>query len=110
VTPTLTAGVLASAAPAPSPVGPVADRRPCAVTFRVTGFRSLKRRGYLSVALRTDETCRARISARGFRSVTTRVAPHTRPVVKLRGKARRIVVTVRTRDAAGNTGRVKRSY
>jgi hypothetical protein len=30
--------------------------------------------------------------------------------VKLRGKARRIVVTVRTRDAAGNTGRVKRSY
>jgi hypothetical protein len=76
----------------------------------VTGFRSLNRRGYLSVALRTDEACRATISAPGFRSVTARVVPNTRPVVKLRGKARRVVVTLRTRDAAGNTGRSTRTY
>ena len=86
------------------------DRRPCAIELRVTGFASLKRRGYLSVALRTDETCRATISARGFRTVTARVEPGTRRVVKLRGRARRVVVTVRTRDAAGNAGRVERTF
>ena len=104
--------MLPSAAPTPNPIAPAAaaDRRPCVVTFRVTGFASLKRRGYLSVALRTDETCRATISAPGFRSVTTLVLPNSRPVVKLRGEARRVVVTVRTRDAAGNTGRVQRTY
>ena len=86
------------------------DRRPCAIEFRVTGFASLKRRGYLSVALRTDETCRATIRARGFRTVTARVVPGARPVVKLRGQARRVVITVRTVDAAGNAGRVERSF
>ncbi len=108
-TATPTPGVVPSAAPTPNPV--VVDRRPCAVLFRVTGFRSLSRRGYLNVALRTDETCRVTISARGFRRVTTRVVPNTRPVVKLRGKrSRRVVVIVRTRDAAGNTGRLQRTY
>ena len=45
------------------------------MTMRVTGFASLKRRGYLSVALRTDEACRATVSAAGFRTVATQVVP-----------------------------------
>lgn len=80
------------------------------MTFRVTGFRALKRRGYLNVALRSDEPCRVTITARGYRPVSARVVPGTRPVVKLRGKRSRIVITVRTRDAAGNTDRIRRTY
>jgi hypothetical protein len=86
------------------------DRRPCAVSFRVTGFASLKRRGYLNVAIRADERCRATISAAGFRTVTAQLAPNSRRVVKLRGRGRRVVITVRTLDAAGNPGRVRRTY
>jgi hypothetical protein len=107
-TPIVTAAPTAT--PAPLPIAAAVDRRACAVEFRVTGFRSLRRRGYLSVALRTDEACRATISARGFRKVTANVRPGTRPIVKLRGRARRITVTVRTLDAAGNAGRVTRRY
>jgi hypothetical protein len=61
--------------------------------------------GNLSVALRTDEACRATISARGFRETTARLVPGTRVVVKLRrttNRARTVAVRVEARDATGN--------
>src|SRR4051812_31378714 len=45
-------------APAPPAVVPPADTRPCSLALRVTGLRSVRRRHYVSVALRTDEACR----------------------------------------------------
>ena len=73
--------------------------------MRVTGLRSLARRKYLSVALRTDEACRVTISAKTFHDASTRLAPGARTVIKLRRRAKgssRIVVSVRAVDAAGN--------
>jgi hypothetical protein len=80
--------------------------------MRVTGLRSLGRRGYLSVALRTDEACVATISARGFRKVTARLVPGKRVVVKLRrttSRTRSVAVRVDARDAAGNVRSLNQS-
>jgi hypothetical protein len=66
--------------------------------MRVTGLRSLDRRRYLSIALRTDARCRVTISAPRFRRVTVTLVPGERRVVKLRrarGTAARIPITVR---------------
>jgi hypothetical protein len=67
--------------------------------MRVTGQYSLAKRRYLSVALRTDKPCRVTISARNFKRVTVTLTPGQRRVIKLRrmrAKAKRITVTVRT--------------
>ena len=106
-------GVLSPLCPRrPAPAPRTADLRPCTITTRVTGLRSLRRRGYLSVALRTDEACRATISARGFRAVTTHLTPGARSVVKLRrttSRARSIALRIEARDAAGNLRTLRRS-
>jgi hypothetical protein len=112
-TPTATPTATPFTDPGPTPTAvaftpqilPVADVRPCGVSMRVTGLRSLGRRGYLSVALRTDEACRATISARGFRSTSARLVPGARLVVKLRRTTSRthtVAVRVEARDATGN--------
>jgi hypothetical protein len=80
--------------------------------MRVTGLVALRHRGYLAVALRTDESCRATVSARGFRTVSATLAPGTRTVLKLRRErrgARRIAVTVRAVDAARNVATLRRT-
>lgn len=88
--------------------------------MRVTGFASLGRRHYLSVALRTDEPCRATLTGRvggagSLRSATARLTPGTRTVVRmrvadaralrraLRSRARTVAIRVEVVDAAGNT-------
>ena len=79
--------------------------------MRVTGLWSLKRRGYLTVALRTDEGCRATVAAPGFKTAGARLTPGTRTVIKLRArtrKPRRLTVSVRAVDAAGNAGTLAR--
>jgi len=66
----------------------------------------------LSLALRSDEACRATISARGFRTVTIHLKPGSRRVVKLRrttSRARSIALTIEARDAAGNLRTLRRS-
>ena len=64
--------------------------------MRVTGLNSLARRRYLSVALRTDRTCRVTVAAAGFTKATATLQPGRRTVVKIRrtkGKAKRITIT-----------------
>jgi len=111
--PTPTATPSAAALPAPPGSAPrTADVRPCAITTRITGLRSLRRRGCLSLALRSDEACRATISARGFRAVTIHLKPGARRVVKLRrttSRARSIALRIEARDAAGNLRTLRRS-
>jgi hypothetical protein len=80
--------------------------------MRVTGLRALKRRGYLSVALRTDEPCRATVSARGFRRASAHLTPGRRTVLRLRGARRgnrRIAIHVGGVDTSGNRTRIARS-
>jgi hypothetical protein len=79
--------------------GGAAEARPCAISMRVTGLRSLAKRRYLSVALRTDRACRVTVAATGFKKVTARLVPNERTVVRIRrtkGTAKRIVVTAGT--------------
>ncbi len=105
----------------PAASGP-ADRRACRLKLRVTGLRSVRRRRRLSAALRTDEACRATLSARvrgvaRFRTAHRSLAPSKRTVVTLRltrrGAARirralrrhrwlRLSVRVQAVDGAGN--------
>jgi glucose/sorbosone dehydrogenase len=117
-TPDVTATPFGQPSPTPTAIAtaprvfPVADVRPCAVSIRVTGVHSLGRRGYLSVALRTDEACGATVSARGFRATTARLVPGKRLVVKLRrttSRSRSVAVRVDARDAAGNVRTLNRS-
>jgi hypothetical protein len=64
--------------------------------MRVTGTRSLAKRRYLSVALRTDRACRVAVSARGFKTTTASLTPGKRTVVKLRrttSRAKRVTIT-----------------
>jgi hypothetical protein len=64
--------------------------------MRVTGLRSLDRRHYLSIALRTDRACRVSVAAKGFKRTTATLKPGTRTMVKLRrttNKAKRITIT-----------------
>jgi hypothetical protein len=104
-TPTATASPapasLATASPTPPPLSAAVP--PCALSIRVTGLASLGRRRYLSIALRTDASCRATISARRFRSATVALVPGKRAVVKLRLDRRRALPgTVAIRVAAPN--------
>jgi hypothetical protein len=81
------------------------SRRPCAVSVRVTGVRSVGRRLRLSVSLRADEPCRATVSAPGFKVATAALAAGTRRVVSLRTtrlKRGRLDVRVQAVDADGN--------
>ena len=65
--------------------------------MRVTGLNSLAKRRYLSVALRTDRTCRVTVAARRLQpTATATLQPGKRTVVKIRrtkGKAKRITIT-----------------
>jgi hypothetical protein len=73
--------------------------------MRVTGLAALRHRGYLAVALRTNEPCRATVRAPRFRAVSANLVVGTRTVVRLRRERRgprRIAITVRALDAAGN--------
>ena len=75
--------------------------------MRVTGLNSLEKRRYLSVALRTDRTCRVTVAAAGFKSTSTTLTPGKRTVIKLRrtkGKAKRITITA---GSARQTVRVR---
>ncbi len=107
--PTPTATPLATVAEAP-PVA-VTSRRPCAVSARVTGLRSVGRRHRLSVALVADEPCRATISAPGFKVATAALAPGRRRVVALRStrlRRGRLDVRVQAVDADGNVATLLR--
>jgi hypothetical protein len=82
------------------------------LSMRVTGLIALRHRGYLSVALRADERCRATVTARGFRSASAQLVPGRRTVLRLRGPRRgdrRIVISLSGIDAAGNTTRFVRA-
>jgi hypothetical protein len=114
---------------APGPVAPPADVRPCALSARVTGVRSVRRLKRLSVALRTDEACRATVTARirgvaSFRTARGALVAGRRSVVRLRLSARgtrairrelrrhrslRVVLRFRATDAAGNVARLTRT-
>lgn len=103
-TPRATATPPATPAPPAAP-SPAADTTPprCAVSVRITGLRSLGRRHFLSVALRTDRPCRATLTGRvrgvtGFRATSVRLVPGTRRVVRLRVRDRRAITrALRTR-------------
>ena len=85
-------------APTPSPAAAAATK-PCQVSMRVTGLRSLDRRRFLSVALRTNRACRVTVAAPGFSSATANLTPATRTVVRIRrtkGAAKRITITAGT--------------
>jgi hypothetical protein len=95
------------------------DRRACALSARITGGRRVARLRYLSVALRTDEACTARVSAARFRSRPVALAAGTRSIVRLlvapralrslrRGRSLRTVVRVRAVDTAGNVATLTR--
>src|SRR5262249_30201028 len=92
---------------------PPADTRACSLALRVTGLRSVRRRHFLSVALRTDEACKATGSASGVRISKPTLRPGARRVVRLRLTARgvrtlhrhasrRVAIRVQAVDAAGN--------
>jgi hypothetical protein len=101
--PTATPTPIATVAGDPPAV--VRSARPCAVSLRVTGLRSVGRRHRLSVALRADEPCRATVSAPGFRTATARLVPGLRTVVALRTarlRRGRLDVRVQAVDADGN--------
>jgi hypothetical protein len=74
--------------------------------MRVTGLRSLAKRKYLSVALRTNKSCSATVRAPNFKRATARLEPGRRTVVRLRrtkGKARRFKVTVNADGRSAST-------
>lgn len=86
--------------------------------MRVTGLASLARRGYLSVALHSDEACRATVTARmassRFKPATIRLAAGQRTVIRLRATnpaavkralrrhPRTVALRVSAIDASGN--------
>ena len=78
--------------------------------MRVTGLQSLAKRKYLSVALRTNRTCRVTVTAVNFTKSTITVVAGERRVVRIRrtkGNARRIVVTVAGEGTARQTVRTR---
>jgi hypothetical protein len=105
------------------------DRRACSLALRVSGVRSVRKHRRLTLALRTDEACRATIRAtiRGvaqFRRATVALAAGKRAVVRVRLTARgaravraalrrkpslRVAVRVSAVDAAGNTRTLSRT-
>jgi hypothetical protein len=86
--------------------------------MRVTGLASLARRGYITLALRTDEVCRvvvsARMSASRFGSASLRLPRGQRTVIRLRAdnpravaralrtRSRTVAVRLTATDASGN--------
>ncbi len=105
-----------AAAGGAAPPAPAADTRPARVALNVTGLRSLRRRHYLTVTLRPDESCRLTVGAVRFHTVRRALAANQRARVKLRLTAKglryvrrhhrrlRVAVRLRTVDAAGNPG------
>lgn len=105
------------------------DTRACSLALRATGVRSVRRLKRLSLALRTDEGCRATVKAsiRGvaqFRSARTSLTAGQRAVVRVKLTARgtravrkalrrkrslTVAVRVSAVDAAGNTRTLTRS-
>jgi hypothetical protein len=118
-----------SACGAPASGTPPADARACRVSARVTGLRSVRRRARLSIALRSDEACRAtvRASIRGvarFRRTSRSLVAGRRTVfsVRLTRRGARAVRSALRRhsslklglrieavDAAGNVRRLTRA-
>ena len=116
-------------APAPTPVTPPADARACGVTARVSGLRSVRRLRRLTLTLRSDEACRATVSARikgvaTFRSTVRALGSGKRHVVRVRLAARgaravrralgrrtslRVTYRVQAVDAAGNVRTLARA-
>ncbi len=103
--------------PATSAPPAATDTRACSLALRVTGLRSVRRRHYVSVALRTDEACKATVSASSFRISKPTLRAGVRRVVHLRITARglrslrrhsslRVTVRVQAVDGAGNIRRV----
>ena len=81
-----------------------ADIRACAFSARVTGVRSVRRLRRLTASQRTDEACRATVSARirgvaTFRTAKRSLTVSRRSVVRLR-----LAVRVRAIDATGDIG------
>ncbi len=95
----------------------------------MTGLRSVRRTRRLSVALRTDEACRATVSARirgvaSFRTSTRSLVPGRRSVLRLQLSARsvravrralgrhrslRVAVRVQAVDGSGNVRTLARA-
>jgi hypothetical protein len=115
-----------------SPCGPAApppDTRPCRITVRITGVNSIRKRHFLTVSLRSDERCRASVTAKikhvvQFRRVIKTLVAGRRTVLKLklsqkgrraysrglRGHKRlRVGVRLRAVDDAGNAVSYARS-
>ncbi len=115
--------------PPPPPPAVAPDRRACSLAMTVSGVRSVRRLKRLTIALRTDEACRAtvRASIKGvaqFRRTTASVTAGTRRVVRVkltsrgvravRAALRRksslsVALRVSAVDAAGNTRTVTRT-
>jgi hypothetical protein len=108
---------------------PPPDTRPCRITVRITGVNSIRKRHFLSVALRSDERCKATVTAKikhvvQFRRVVKTLVAGRRTVLKLklsqkgrraysRGlrshKRLRVGVRLRAVDDAGNAVAYARS-
>jgi hypothetical protein len=115
---------LASPPPAVAP-----DTRACSLSLRTTGLRSVRKLKRLSVALRTDEGCRATVKAKikgvaQFRSARSSLTAGKRAVVRVRLTARgskavrralrrksslSVALRVSAVDAAGNVRTVDRT-
>jgi hypothetical protein len=115
--------------PAPAPAPAPADTRACAISARITGVHSVRALRRLTVALRTDEACRAKVSARIRGVATFRTAQGTlvigrRSVIRLQLTARgtravrsalkrhrslRAAVRVQALDPTGNIRTLSRS-
>jgi Glucose / Sorbosone dehydrogenase len=116
----------------PSPcaaAGPATDTRACRITVRVTGVNSIRKRHFLTVSLRSDERCRATVTAKikhvvQFKHVTKTLVKGRRTVLKLklttkgqaaykrglhRHKRLRVGVRLRATDGAGNVSSYARS-
>jgi Glucose / Sorbosone dehydrogenase len=116
---------LVDGAPSPCAVagGPPPDKRACRVNLRVTGIKSVRRRHFVSAALRSDESCKATVTAKiahvaYFRAVKGKaLVAGRRTVLKLKlskhglkavrrslrhHRRLRVAVRVRAVDGAGN--------
>jgi hypothetical protein len=115
---------LASPPPTAAP-----DARACSLALRATGLRSVRKLRRLSIALRTDEGCRATVKAKikgvaQFRSASSSLAAGKRSVVRVRLTARgtkavrralrrkaslSVVLRVSAVDAVGNVRTLDRT-
>jgi hypothetical protein len=122
-------GALSACDAGSPPVTVAPDTRACSLAMRVSGVRSVRKARRLTIALRTDEECRAtvRASIKGvaqFRRATVSVPAGRRTVVRVKLTARgvravraalrrkpslRVAVRVSTVDGAGNRRELTRS-